>query len=72
MTEQREMFNPQPSLLEEQEEEINDKSRRFLNRLRQSRRILAGKGREREVGQIKTRHFSINAPFRHYHHVPDP
>jgi hypothetical protein len=49
MTEQREMFNPQPSLLEEQEEEINDKSRRFLNRLRQSRRILAGKAAKEKL-----------------------
>jgi hypothetical protein len=36
-SEQRELFNPQPSLLEEQEEEIDAKARRFLGMVRQAR-----------------------------------
>jgi hypothetical protein len=36
-SEQRDLFNPQPSLFEEEEEELSDKVRRFLRHIRQYR-----------------------------------
>lgn len=38
-SQQREMFDPQPSLLEEQEKEIFEEEREFVNLLRQAIRI---------------------------------
>jgi hypothetical protein len=47
--EQREMFKPQPSLLEEQEEEVDDRGRRFLNRLKQAQRIFRATAAKEKV-----------------------